>query len=51
MKYYLFEIYTDDGSVYQEVGASDYESAKTQLLSEIPDAYILQVFIPYYGEI
>lgn len=55
MKTYLFEIYEqgfDNGSsVYQEVTSSTYEGAKTKLLSEWENAYILNVYIQYYGEI
>jgi hypothetical protein len=55
MKTYLFEIYEQgydkSSSVYQEVIASTYEEAKAKLLSEWNDAYILNVYVSYYGEI
>jgi hypothetical protein len=55
MKTYLFEIYEqgfDVGqSVYQEVTASTYEDAKAKLLTEWANAYILNVYTQYYGDI
>ena len=53
MKTYLFEIFDKDieKSVYQEATADTYEDAKVKILAEWPDAYILNAFIQYYGEI
>lgn len=55
MKTYLFEIYEqgyDKGSsVYQEVTADTYEEAKKKLLTEWNDAYILNVYTQYNGDI
>ena len=53
MKTYLFEIFDKDieKSVYQEATADTYEDAKSKILSEWPDAYILNAFMQYYGEL
>jgi hypothetical protein len=47
-KTFLFEIYAngyDTEWMYQEVIASSKEEARTNLLLEIPNAYIINVFV------